>query len=229
MTVQGNVSPRALSEHALAGRCAAHDPAALRHLISSNNQRMFRAAWSVLKDRHEAEEAVQAAYLKAVVAIGEFEGRSSLSTWLTRIVVNEALGRLRSARRRREALEGQGVVLLDRYRESLMRGSEPAAPDAAVARQQLRAMLEQAIAGLHGSFRSVFVLREIEGLSVEETAEALAIPAATVKTRLHRARMKLQQALDPEIRGALEGAFPFGGADCAAMTESVLKLILTRK
>jgi RNA polymerase sigma-70 factor (ECF subfamily) len=229
MTVQESVSRAALSECALAQRCAAHDPAALRHLVSTNNQRLFRAAWSVLRDRHEAEEAVQAAYLKAVASIGAFEGRSSLSTWLTRIVVNEALGRLRSARRRHAALEGQGVVVLERYREALMRGSEPAAPDAAVAREQLRKMLEQAIAGLHGSFRSVFVLREIEGLSVEETAEALAIPAATVKTRLHRARTKLQRALDPEIRGALDGAFPFAGADCAAMTESVLRLILIRE
>lgn len=229
MTAQGRISPGALSERALARRCADHDEAALRQLIGTNNQRLFRAAWSVLKDRHEAEEAVQAAYLKAVGAIGEFEGRSSLSTWLTRIVVNEALGRLRSGRRRRAALEVQGVAVLDRYRETLMRGSEPAAPDATLAREQLRRLLEQAIADLPGSFRSVFVLREVEGLSVEETAEALAIPAATVKTRLHRARARLQQALDPEIRGALDGAFPFAGADCAAMTEQVLALILKRE
>ena len=107
-----------------------------------------------------------------------------------------------------------------------MRGSESVAPDAAVAREQLRSLLEQAIAQLPAGFRSVFVLREVEGLNVEETAEALAIPPATVKSRLHRARTKLQQMLAPEIRGALEGAFPFAGADCAAMTERVLELIL---
>lgn len=226
MTVHGRIAPGSLSDHALALQCAARDPGALRHLIATYNQRLFRAAWSVLKDRSEAEEAVQSAYLKAIASIGQFEGRSSLSTWLTRIAVNEALGRLRSVRRRRIALEGQGVAVLDRYREALMRGSEPPAPDAALAREQLRRLLEHAVAGLPDTFRTVFVLRDIEGLSVEETAEALAIPAATVKTRLHRARARLQEALDPEIRGALDGAFPFAGADCAAMTEKLLTLIL---
>jgi RNA polymerase sigma-70 factor (ECF subfamily) len=227
MTVQGRISPAAMSDHALALQCAARDPDALRHLISANNQRLFRAAWSVLRDRHEAEEAVQSAYLKAIASIDQFEGRSSLSSWLTRIAINEALGRLRSARRRSSALESQGVAVLDRYREVLMRGSESAAPDAALARDQLRRLLEQAIAALPASFRSVFVLREIEGLSVEDTAEALGVPAATIKSRLHRAKARLQQALDPEIRGALEGAFPFAGADCAAMTEQVLALVLS--
>lgn len=212
----------ASDELALARRCAARDPAALRQLMGANNQRMFRAAWSVLKDRHEAEEAVQSAYVKAFNAIGDFAGRSALSTWLTRIVINEALGRLRSERRRRTALESDGVAVLDHYREALMRGSEPAAPDAALAREQLRRMLEQAIGSLPASFRTVFVLREIEGLSVDEAAEALGIPPATVKTRLHRARQRLQQALAPEVHSALTGAFPFAGADCERMTARVL-------
>lgn len=212
----------ASDELALARRCAARDPAALRQLMGANNQRMFRAAWSVLKDRHEAEEAVQSAYVKAFYAIGDFAGRSALSTWLTRIVINEALGRLRSERRRRTALESDGVAVLDHYREALMRGSEPAAPDAALAREQLRRMLEQAIGSLPASFRTVFVLREIEGLSVDEAAEALGIPPATVKTRLHRARQRLQQALAPEVHSALTGAFPFAGADCERMTARVL-------
>jgi RNA polymerase sigma-70 factor, ECF subfamily len=109
-----------------------------------------------------------------------------------------------------------------------MRGSEPVAPDANLARQQLRQLLEQAVAGLPQAFRAVFVLREVEGLSVEETAEALGIPQPTVKTRLHRARLKLQEALAPEVRSALVGAFPFAGADCSAMTERVLGIILKR-
>ena len=103
-----------------------------------------------------------------------------------------------------------------------MRGSEAAAPDAAVAREQLRRMLEQAIGSLPAGFRTVFVLREIEGLSVDEAAEALGIPAATVKTRLHRARQRLQQALAPEVHSVLTGAFPFAGADCERMTRRVL-------
>lgn len=222
MTVQARISPAPEAELELARRCAARDPAALRELTSANNQRLFRAAWSILRDRHEAEEAVQSGYLKAIAGIGAFAGRSALSTWLTRIVINEALGRARSQRRRRAALEAGGVAVLDHYREELMRGSESAAPDAAVAREQLRRLLESAIAALPATFRSVFVLREVEGLSVEETAEVLEIPAATVKTRLHRARERLQRALAPEVHSALTGAFPFAGAECERLTARVL-------
>ena len=205
---------------------AMKDPAALRRVFTANNQRVFRAAWSILKDRSEAEDAVQSAYLKAFARIGEFEGRSALSTWLTRIAINEALGRLRSSRRRKKNLEDQGVSVLDHYRETLMRGSQPAAPDASLAREQLRLLLERAVAGLPDAFRSVFVLREIEGLNVEETAEALDLAPATVKTRLLRARRKLRDALEPDVHSAMVGAFPFAGADCEAMTEKVLTAVL---
>jgi RNA polymerase sigma-70 factor (ECF subfamily) len=205
-------------------RCiAAGDKAAVRLLTERNNQRLFRAAWSVLKNREEAEDAVQSAYLNAFAAIGDFAGRSSLSTWLTRIVINEALGRARAAKRRRERLDASSVVHIDEYREKLMRGSSSAsAPDAALAREQMRTLLEKAIGDLPDSFRTVFVLREVEGFSVEETAEALDIIPATVKTRHLRARRRLQEALAPDLKTALTGTFPFAGADCARMTERVL-------
>jgi RNA polymerase sigma-70 factor, ECF subfamily len=222
MTAHAQIDYSAIADVELARLCGSRDRQAMRHLITANNQRLFRTAWSILKDRSEAEEAVQAGYLSAFAAMERFEGRSSLSTWLTRIVVNEALGRLRSQRRRRKRLESEGVALLDMYRERLAQASVEPAPDATVAREQLRQLIERAVADLPDGFRSVFVLREIEGLSVEETAEALAIPAATVKTRLHRARAKLQQALAPEVKGALCGSFPFAGADCAALTERVM-------
>ena len=215
----------ALPDVELARLCRSRDRSAMRHLLTANNQRLFRTAWSILKDRSEAEEAVQAGYLNAFASMDKFEGRSSLSTWLTRIVVNEALGRLRSQRRRRENLESEGVALLDTYREKLAQASAQPAPDAAVAREQLRQLIERAVADLPDNFRSVFVLREIEGLSIEETADALDIPAATVKTRLHRARVRLQQALAPEVKGALCGSFPFAGADCAALTERVMAIL----
>lgn len=229
MAARPDLVPESLGDTALAKRCAARDPGSVRRLIEANNQRLFRAAWSILKDRNEAEEAVQSAYLKAFGKMDEFEGRSSLSTWLTRIVINEALGRLRSARRRHARIEAQGVTLLESYRDALMRGSEPAAPDATLAREQLRQILERAVAGLPQAFRSVFVLREVEGLTVEETAEALDLPRATVKTRLHRARQKLQDALEPDVRTALIGAFPFAGADCKAMTARLLAVLLNGK
>ena len=222
MTAATALNVEALSDTELAQLCAARDKPALRHVITNNNQRLFRTAWSILKDRGEAEEAVQAAYLSAFSHIGDFAGRSSLSTWLTRIVINEALGRLRARRRRQAQLEADGVTMLDHYRETLARGSESSPPDALVAREQLRQLLEQAIGGLPESFRTVFVLRAIEGLSVEETSEVLQIATSTVKTRFLRARRKLQESLDPQVRTALLGTFPFAGADCAALTQRVL-------
>ena len=207
---------------ALAKLCATRDREAVRHVVTANNQRLFRAAWSILRDRAEAEEAVQAAYLSAFSHIGDFAGRSSLSTWLTKVVMNEALGRLRALKRRQAHLEAEGVAVLDRYRDVFARGSEPAPPDALVVREQLRRLVERAIADLPDGFRTVFILRAIEGLSVEETAEVLEIAPATVKTRFLRARRRLQESLDPEVRTALLGTFPFAGADCAAMTDRVL-------
>jgi RNA polymerase sigma-70 factor, ECF subfamily len=206
----------------LARLCAARDRHAIQHVVTANNQRLFRTAWSILKHRAEAEEAVQAAYLSAFANIGGFEGRSSLSTWLTRIVGNEALGRRRSEERRRRQLEQEGVAVLDTYREALMRGSEADAPDATVAREQIRKLLEQAIAELPDNFRTVFVLREVEGLSSEETAAILDVPVATVKTRLFRGRQRLQQSLAPELSATLSGTFPFAGVDCASLTQRVI-------
>lgn len=222
MTAQLKLDYSRMGDAELADLCARRDPEAVRHVVTGNNQRLFRAAWSILKDRAEAEEAVQAAYVSAFSSMDRFEGRSSLTTWLTRIVMNEALGRLRSGRRRRAQLDAQGVSMIDVYREKLMAGSEAPFPDAAVAREQLRRLLERAISDLPEVFRTVFVLREVEGLSVEDTSEVLGIPAATVKTRLMRAKRRLQVALAPEVHEALTGTFPFAGADCAALTERVM-------
>ncbi|MEA3063067.1 MAG: polymerase sigma-70 factor, subfamily [Sphingomonadales bacterium] len=224
MPASPKVDYGSLSDLELARLVAARDPAAVRLVTQRNNQRLFRTAWSVLKNREEAEDAVQSAYLAAFRAIGGFEGRSSLSTWLTRIVLNEALGRVRAARRRRAGLDESSVVHLDDYREKLMRGSMTgAAPDSAVAREQMRALLEKAIGALPESFRLVFVLREVESLSVEEVAETLGVLPATVKTRDLRARRRLQETLAPELKAALTGTFPFAGADCERMTLRVLE------
>lgn len=212
-----------LDDAGLARLVALRDPAAVRLVTTRNNQRLFRAAWSVLKDRSDAEDAVQNAYLKAFAAIDAFEARSSLSTWLTRIAINEALAKQRARKRRRTQLERASVTILDDYREQFMRGSmSGASPDAEYSRAQIRKLLEQAVAQLPPDFRPVFVLREIEGMSVEETADALGIIAATVKTRLHRAKRRLQQILAPELKTVLEGSFPFAGADCASLTDRVV-------
>ncbi len=211
-----------LSDVELASRIAARDVAAVRLVTGRNNQRLFRTAWSILKDRSEAEEAVQDGYLKAFDAIESFAGKSSLSTWLTRIVVNEALERRRRAQRRSRLLNQESVLVLEEYREKLMAGSAAQSPERILMRRQIAKLLETAIARLPDTFRPVFVLREIEGLSVEDTAAALQIPEETVKTRLFRARRRLQKELDPELCGALSETFPFAGADCEALTERVV-------
>lgn len=223
MTAQPLHDPSGLSDPELAARIAARDRDAVRLLTERNNQRLFRAAWSILKDRGEAEDVVQSTYMRGFAAIGTFAGQSSLSTWLTRIAINEALGRLRAIKRLRRRIDATSVVDLNEYRERLMRGSmEGAKPDAELARGQIRATLEAAIAQLPAEFRTTFVLREIEGLSVDETAQTLGIAPATVKTRCLRARRRLQQLLAPELRSALVGSFPFAGADCRALTARVL-------
>jgi RNA polymerase sigma-70 factor (ECF subfamily) len=113
-----------LTDRELAALVVRRDSAAVRLITKRNNQRLYRAAWSVLKNRDEAQDAVQEGYLKAFAAIGDFAGQSSLSTWLTRIVINEALGRLRTAQRRSRLLHRQSVAILEDYRETLMAGSE---------------------------------------------------------------------------------------------------------
>ena len=104
MTAQTQFDYSSLGGSELARRCAERDRGAIQYVIAANNQRLFRTAWSILKNRPDAEEAVQAAYLSAFASIGSFEGRSALSTWLTRIVVNDALGRRRAEERRRRQL-----------------------------------------------------------------------------------------------------------------------------
>lgn len=222
MTAQPRLDYNEMKDVELAHLIASRDPVAVRLVTARNNQRLFRSAWSIVKCRAEAEDVVQTAYLQAFAAIERFEGRSSLSTWLTRIAINEALARKRSERRRR-ARSDQSVTFLDDYKERLMRGSTTGtSPDVEIGRKQVRELLEHAVANLPEAFRSVFVLRQLEGLSVEETAEVLDLNPTTVKTRFLRARRKLQDMLEPELRNALVGTFPFAGADCQRLTDAVV-------
>ena len=212
-----------LTDLELARRIAQRDSLAVRVVTRRNNQRLYRTAWSVLKDRADAEEVMQEGYLKAFAAIDSFVGASSLSTWLTRIVLNEALARRRSAQRKTRVLREQSIAFIDDYRENLMGGSAASStPEADAARGQVARLLEQAIADLPEVLRIVFMLRDVDGLSVEETAEALQIPPQTIKTRLLRARRRLQIVLAPTLQDALRGAFPFAGEACEALTERVL-------
>ena len=191
-----------LDDLALAARAAGRDAAAIRLITTRNNQRLFRAAWSILKDRAEAEDVVQEAYAKSLTAISGFAGGSSLSTWLTRIVINEAIDRKRAHERRARFLADNRLAGLEMYRERMGAASAAPTPEAESLRMELRAMLEKAVADLPEAYRCVFVLRDIEAMSVAEAAEALEVPEATIKTRHWRARRLLRTALAPEFRDA---------------------------
>jgi RNA polymerase sigma-70 factor (ECF subfamily) len=205
-----------LSELDLAARARARDPRAIRLVTKRNNQRLFRAAWSVLRNRADAEEAVQDAYIKAFTT-ARFEGRSSLGTWLTRIVLNEALARKRALQAQKRSLAEADIAQIDDYREKLMSVAFRS-PEFQMLRVELAKAIEAAIARLPEDFRTVLVLRDIEGMSVEETAESLDILAATVKTRHLRARQRLRRDIDPDFRAVLAETLRFDGANCEAMT-----------
>ena len=212
----------ALDDNALAAAVLRGDRQAFRHIMRRCNQRLFRVARGVVGDDAEAEDVVQEAYVHAYEKLATFRGDASLSTWLIRIVLNEAHGRLRRRRptadvdRIDAAQDDDRVVAFpSRY------GSED--PAAAAAREQMRHAVERAIGELPEPFRIVFVLREIEECTVEETAASLGLRAETVKTRLHRARRLLRAALHDTLASALTEAFPFLGTRCDHMTEQVLK------
>lgn len=196
---------------------------AFRELMQRSNQRLFRIARGVLNDDAEAEDVVQEAYLRAYTKLGTFRGESSVLTWMTRIVLNEAYGRLR---RRKPTVGMECLDLAPAGGNTVVPfptkfGSED--PAAAATRGQIRDLLEQAVSALPDAFRLVFIMREVEECSTEETAQALGIRAETVKTRLHRARRLLRVALQDSVRASLGEAFPFLGARCARMTDAVLE------
>jgi RNA polymerase sigma-70 factor (ECF subfamily) len=207
MSVMADLRYELCSDMDLAGCIARRDAGAMRLVMRRNDHRLFRAAWRILRNREDAEDAVQTGYLKAFAAIEGFAGRSSLSTWLTRIVINDALARARDIKRRRSYLEDSEIPILDDYREMLMRGSMSVSPERAANSAQMRRKLDDAINRLPAQFRAIFVMRQIEELDVGEVAEALGIPAATVKTRHLRARRRLQRTLGPGFRSALPAEF----------------------
>jgi len=207
----------------LARRVAAGSHEAFTVLMRRYNQRLYRVARSVLKDDAEAEDAVQEAYLLAYRAIGRFRGDARLSTWLVRIVVNEAVTRLRKRGRSAEVIRLDGDAEPDsEIAEADMDEATPEQPEHAALRAETRRLLESKIDELPDAFRVVFVLRALEELSVEETAAALAVPEATVRTRFFRARGLLREALSKEIDLAYGDAFAFAGARCDRIVAHVL-------
>jgi RNA polymerase sigma-70 factor, ECF subfamily len=203
-------------------RARTRDQAAIRAILQSNNRRLYRLARGILRNDSEAEDVVQETYVRAFTHLEDFRGDSSLATWLGRIAINEALGRLRRQRSNVEwtslppgTLEAQIIPF------PLSAASED--PEKSMAQREIQHVVEHAIDELPEAFRIVFITRVIEGMNVEETAKILELKPETVKTRLHRARTMLRENVERKIGPFFIEAFPFAGKRCERLTEAVLK------
>jgi RNA polymerase sigma-70 factor (ECF subfamily) len=212
----------ALSDGEIAGRVAEGDSRAFEVLMRRHNRVLFRIARAILRDDAEAEDALQEAYLQAYRTMRHFRGEARLSTWLGRIVANEALMRLRKQARRSAIVPLQPGVALEDLVDSPDAPMHEA-PEASAQRAEMRKLIEKQIDALPEAYRPVFILRAVEELSVEETAEILQIPAATVRTRFFRARSLLREALAREVDVACEDAFGFAGERCDRIVSRVLE------
>jgi RNA polymerase sigma-70 factor, ECF subfamily len=195
-------------------------------LIRRHDRFLYRIARSVLLDDYEAEDVVQETFIKAFKGLENFRGEARLSTWLTRIALNEALAR---KRRRRNTVELEAL----QHRTNALEPSPMIAPaqdpELSTAQQQIRKLLERAIDGLPDSLRTVFVMRDVEELSTAEAARLLGLGEPTVKTRLHRARRMLRELLGDQIAASLNDVFPFERQRCDLLVERVLNQVGLRK
>jgi RNA polymerase sigma-70 factor (ECF subfamily) len=206
----------------LVRRALARDDTAFRTIMERNNRRLYRIARGILRNDAEAEDVVQEAYVNAFTHLDGFRSDSSLTTWLARITMNEALGRLR-----RERL----AVNLDtfetqRTEAQIIQFPQTVAsddPERTMAQREILQLVERATDNLPEIFRIVFITRVIEGMSVEETANLLGLRTETVKSRLHRARRLVREQLDKQIGPVLMDAFPFAGRRCERMTNAVMQ------
>ena len=211
------------SDALVASRIAGYDLTTFEAVLRQHNAKLFRIARVILGNDADAEDALQDAYLAAFRKMTSFRGDSKLSTWLTRIVINQALTQRRSRKGDEPA-----VALHDQRRDALWASDRETfsekmeSPENATLREQLRRVLERKIDALPLDFRTVFMLREVQELSVEETAACLDIPEPTVRSRLFRARGLLRSALAQEIDIATSDVFRFGGARCDRIVANVL-------
>ena len=226
MTVSSPTSTAATSDSSLDTRLAHGEHAAFEALIRQYNRRLFRVARSILRDDADAEDAVQDAYFQAYRHMQDFRGRSKLGTWLTRIVINQALMRLRRHKRDRS------VISFNAREAGLRRGLDPdsssvpddsaESPPVTTLRAEVRSILERRIDELPTAFRAVFVMREVEEMSTQETAECLGIPEATVRSRHFRARALLRSSLSRDLEGVTSDLFGFAGERCDRVVAAVL-------
>jgi RNA polymerase sigma-70 factor (ECF subfamily) len=203
------------------------DTVSFEALMRKYNSRLFRIARSILKDDAAAEDALQEAYVQAYRKMSAFRGDAEMATWLTRIVINQALMQVRKLKRERIVVPFGNHASAQEAREVDVIDARAESPSDTVQRAEVRGIIERRIDELPLAFRAVFVMREIEEMTVLETAEALGIPETTVRTRLFRARALLREKLERDMDTARAGVFPFAGARCDRIVAAVLARIRT--
>ena len=210
---------RAPPDEEIVARVRAGERALFEVLMRRHNGRLYRSVRSVIADEAEVEDVMQQAYLRAYTGLGAFAGRASFSTWLARIGVNEALGRLRRRRRLKPLDE-------DPDRAEAWMGAAPTPEDTAATREAAR-LVERAIDRLAAIHRTVIMLRDVEQLSTAEVAAVLEVSEDAVKVRLHRARQALREILAAEAGEAAREAFPFPAPRCDRMVGVVMARIMS--
>ena len=206
------------------------DPALFERIMRLYNRRLFRLAFGLIGDADEAEDVLQDSYLQAFLHLASFAGRASMGAWLASIVRNRAIDHLRTRRSRRTAFAFESELRNDRDDRPMLErtpaSAESSSPEFDRHREEVRAVLETAIALLPDQFRAVFVMREVEGLSLQQTAVFLGIPVATVKTRDHRARALLRAALGDDFAGDPRQALEFLRERCDRLVARVLRRLM---
>jgi RNA polymerase sigma-70 factor, ECF subfamily len=212
--LQPTAAPTALSDEEVVERVLAGDTSLFEILMRRYNQRLFRVARGILADDAEAEDVMQEAYMRAFRELATFRGESLFSTWLTRIACYEALARVRKRGRLVRLVPDAGCEPSDPP-------SPASGPERELENRELQAVLREAVEVLPDPLRAVFCLREIEGLSTEETADALGLSVENVRVRLHRAKHSLRQALDKRIGREVRRLYLFDGPRCDRIVEGV--------
>lgn len=208
-------------------RVRAGDRALFEVLMRRHNQRVYRVVRAVVKDEADVEDVMQQAYINAYTHLHQFEERSQFSTWLTRIALHEAFGRRRKVRRSESLARIHPDIDPDDERGEFMDTlpSPHADPERQAYAQELHRVLEAAVDTLPETYRTVFMLRDIEGLSTSETGEGLGLSEEAVKTRLHRARAMIRRAVTVRIGEVATGAFQFHAPRCDRVVAAVFARI----
>jgi RNA polymerase sigma-70 factor, ECF subfamily len=208
LPVAASLAPTPSGEQELIARILAGEKELFYQLIEPHQRRIYLAAWSILRNEADAEDAAQDAILKAFTHLGQFRVEARFSTWLIQIAINEARMRIR-----KQHSEIMKPLIEQEDAESDYKPQEFAdwreIPSEALERKEIRNALEQALAGIAQKYREVFLLRDVQHLSIEEAAEALGLSPAAVKTRLLRARLMLRDLLAPGVEGFVSGGLQF--------------------